>query len=522
MAKSKEINIPFPEEMNALRWIDRKPDLREFFDLLPTIEDDLSVSNICQCAPDANPLFDDFRDDIICEILREFLTRGVRYSNLVHFAREVPTVYPWSKTYDRYRQNVNRRFVVYPWMIVFVETEAQITFALQWSLRYNIPICTRSGAHCFEPYSLINGMIIDQSSRKGITVDPEDSDRSSERHATIEAGVLLGPMAVELEKYGLVAVAGTCPNNGFSGFTLGGGIGLLLRRYGLGSDNVVAFRIALATGEIIDVNESAHSNLYWALRGGGLGNYGIVTSFQVKVYPIIQVITFELDYPLDFLPQIGSQWQEWAPKTDPRLSSEMYAFPNAVKISGMFLGQKEECLTLLEPVLKYADQSIVEEKTYVEAARQFAGTGYWPPFFKNKSGFVRKPLPKKAFDIIVEFMSHAAPNNRLEFGAFGGKVSSIPSDATAFVHRKVLFWLHFQCKWYRQEEQTRQIEWVRSFYCAIKPFMNGQCYQNIADSDLKYPLEVYYGKNLPRLIEVKTKYDPHNVFRYQQSIPPAN
>lgn len=500
---------------NPKRWIERKPELSGFFDS-PVQQDaekatDKNTTGICQCLPNADPLFDDFRDDIICETLRQFQLHGLKYKDLVEFSELVPTIYAWNERYDTLRQNVNRRFVVFPWVIVMAETVKHVKKSVKWAVRYNIPLATRSGSHCFEPYSLVQGIVIDQSSRQGIRV--------GSKAALIEAGVLLGPMAVELEKYNVAVVAGTCPNNGFSGFTLGGGIGLLLRKYGLGSDNVVAFQIVLANGKCIVADKNKHSDLYFGLKGAGNGNYGIVTSFKVKTLPIGRVTTFELHYPPTMLAQVLDIWQCWAPNTDWNLSSECNIFRDYISVDGLYLGNKEACEKLLGKLLVIALKSTVEEKTYVEAARQFSGTGVWPPFFKNKSSFALKPLSEKGYAVISSFMEKATPDDHLELGAFGGFVNKVPANATAFVHRDTLFWIHFQCKWNNQNEQEERIKWVRSFYRAMKPYLSGQCYQNVPDSDLKCPLERYYGKNLPRLVEIKSKYDPGNVFRYQQSIP---
>jgi FAD/FMN-containing dehydrogenase len=146
------------------------------------------------------------------------------------------------------------------------------------------------------------------------------------------------------------------------------------------------------------------------------------------------------------------------------------------------------------------------------------GNGFYPPFFKNKSGFAKKFLPPKALQIIEKYMKKGGPGAKLEMDSFGGKMRKIPSDANAFVHRDdTLYWVQLQCHWSRQPEVEKYLPWVLEFFGKLDKYLSG-AYVNCPDSDLEHPLEDYYGSNLPRLRQIKAKYDPHNVFRYPQSI----
>ena len=189
--------------------------------------------------------------------------------------------------------------------------------ALKFALKYKIPICARSGAHNNEGYSLCTGMVIDQSMRKS-----KFKVNIKRMLIKTEAGVFNGDIASALAEYNVALPAGTCPNVGISGLVLGGGVGFLMRKYGLTCDNLVELDIILADGSLVTVNESKHTDLFWACKGGGGGNFGIVTSFTFKVYPIKDVCIFEITYDLKYIEETLQLWQEWAPKVDDRLTSE--------------------------------------------------------------------------------------------------------------------------------------------------------------------------------------------------------
>src|SRR5581483_7310145 len=151
----------------------------------------------CQCNPEANPLFADFRADISCLALKKFQEHGLSKDELLNFQKLYPILYPWDKNYDFYRLNVNRRFNIFPWLIIMAEEDKDVLFGLELAKNHKIPISIRSGSHSFEAYSLVEGIIIDQSKRKTLKLDKKC------RTFTAESGTLLGPLAVELSKYNL-------------------------------------------------------------------------------------------------------------------------------------------------------------------------------------------------------------------------------------------------------------------------------------------------------------------------------
>lgn len=472
----------------------------------------MSIAELRQCRPDADVLFDRFRDDVGCEVLKKFQSYGVTLRELRTLQKKLPVVFPWSSEYDRLRYNVNRRFVFFPMCICMARTKEHVVKMFRWAKRRNIPITLRGGSHCFESYSLSDGIIIDQSRRTGM--------QSDGTVARLEPGCLIGPTQLSLSKKGLGMVGGTCPNTCVSGLTLGGGIGFLNRKFGLASDNLLGAEVLTADGRLVKCSSQCNPDLFWALRGAGNQNYGIVTELVFRVHRLKKVAVFDLNYEFSQLEEVLNVWQKWAPHTVDELTSELDVYSDRVLVTGLYLGCKKELRKMLGEVFgSIQPVSLeVEEMPFVDSVRHFAGQGHWHPFFENKSGFARQPFSAEAVTIIKKWMPLGGDEDHLELDAFGGLANRISSDATAFVHRDTLFWCHLQKHWTDQDDSPTNIAWITDFYDELKPHLSG-AYINAPDRDLPNALQEYYGTNLPRLIRTKRKWDPDNVFHYQQSIP---
>jgi FAD/FMN-containing dehydrogenase len=508
---------------------------------------------LSQCSPRADPLFAKYSFDIICLAYNTFLQKGLTLPHLLKFQEVVPTVYPWNIQYDSLRQDVNRRFNIFPLMIVLARTDRDVIRALKFARKYHIMICMRSGAHSYEGFSLCDGMVIDQRYRTQVCLN-ESKDR-----VTLEAGVLLGPLADELFKCHRFLQAGTCSNNGATGLTLGGGIGFATRKYGVTSDSLREVKMVLANGDLVTANATENVDLYWASRGGGGGNFGIVTSLTFDVHPVDKVVIFQLTYGFEVLKQVLDVWQRTYPFSPDNLTAELDIFsPTSADVmqslspefnfgvpqrkvphtssnanddsarqlivTGMYLGPEEELVKLLEPVL-HIDTPIIDIRTvpYVEAARFFSGKAHRLPFFKGKSAFFKQFLPPEALDIVEHFMLIAPTNSKMELDAQGGAVNRIPPEETAYVHRDTLWWTQFLTFWRNEQERAVHLQWITDFYNALRPYFPepDYAYVNIIDREIVDYMEAYYGINKFRLVDVKKKYDPENIFHFAQSIPLA-
>lgn len=471
-----------------------------------------------QCGKDSNVLYADFRADLICLSYSRFRELGITLHELFALQDTIPVIYAWNVEYDVFRQDVNRRFNVFPLMIVMARKSKHVLSAYKFARKYNIPVATRSGSHSFEGFSLGEGMIIDQSRRTRIRVNAE------KQQTIVEPGVLLGPLADELYKRKLVLPSGTCPNNCISGFVLGGGLGYLTRKYGVTSDSLISIKIMLADGSVIIADECNHPELFWANRGGGGGNFGIVLSLKFRVYPIDNVYVFNFVYPFDKLATVIKIWQQTALTYPNDLSAELRVTGNKgdVFVTGQYLGNSKKLLyKLLTPYLSEEPKSSeIKEVPYIEAVKYFADNGRWLPFFKTKNAFIDKPFSDTGLDIIVDFMSRGNQNNSLTLEMLGGRNNEIPSDATAFPYRAgTLGWLLINSQWTDQSVAVQELLWTTVFYDTLQPHLSDKVYVNAPDLMLKNYLEKYYANNLPRLVKIKKHYDPENIFSYPQSIP---
>jgi hypothetical protein len=495
----------------------------------------------CVCN-ESDPLQAQYRTDIACIALIKFRNMGITDEIIKSFESSTKDViYPWNPRYNSLRIDVNRRFNVFPLIIVMARTVSDVQTALNFAIKYKLQVCARSGGHSNEAYSLCTGMVIDQSMRKEINVNTE------KMCVNVEAGVLNGDLVAALAKYNLMLPVGTCPNVGISGLVLGGGVGFAMRQYALTCDNLIEFDIILADGSLVTVNEKNNADLFWACRGGGGGNFGIVVNFTFKVHPVGDVTIFEITHDIKYIEETLQLWQKWAPKIDSRLTAEYNVVssnslvskqlyesikpklliyqPKKVShiiITGLFLGDQDELTKLLKPFkdlkVKY-ESFMIKRVSFIESARNFAGKPHRLPFYKNKTFFVDEAINICGIKMIKKFFENAPTDSRLEFQAFGGALSKVPAEITAFQNRKALFWCNFGTSWYDENYQDIHMKWVRELWDSFLKYSNHQCYVNFPDEDLgKKYMKYYYGKNRKRLIAIKKKYDPTYIFNFHQVI----
>ena len=489
-----------------------------------------------QCGLYTDPIFQDFRFGPICDALDEFKKRGLNKLDLIFWKIIMAALFPWDSDYDIFRQNVNRRFVFFPWVIAMCKTERQVRNALMKAIKYRIPLCIRSGAHCYEPYSLCDGMIIDQSRRTGIKIDKK------RQVVTIQSGCLLGPTAYELSKEGLAIASGTCANVGITGLALGGGVGFISRAFGLVSDNLVELTMIDAEGKQLIVNEKQHPDLFWALQGAGGGNFGIVTSLTLKTHPITNVYILELRWSADRLSEVLTRWLEWGPEADRDLTTELdvYAInksnPLPILITGVYIGKcKDDLEEILKPLFDLDPLEVkIWPTSYIESIRHFTYQRFPAPFFKNKSTYVKSILPGNIANVVIKFMRKAGPNDRLEFNGLGGAYDDKKPDETAYPHRGMLAWIQWICRWGANSDNTKnadpwedynkapeKFKWLFSFYNEFTKEAGETikgAYVNCPESELEDWAPKYYGNNLPRLLKIKKKWDPNNVFNFPQGL----
>lgn len=432
-------------------------------------------------------------------------------------------VLPEDPQYASARQVFNTFFNKYPLIIVFAQNAKDVSNAIRWARCRDIPIRLRSGRHNYEGLSVLNGgLVIDVSEMKQAEINMKCGT------ATVQTGLRDYELAILLGERGLVVPPGLCPTTGIAGFTQGGGQSSLSRPWGLIIDNLLEAEIVNADGCLIHASAKENPDLFWALRGGGGGNFGACTSFRFRTHRIDTVAYAQISWPLSDLRPVLKIWQKYTlPCSDNRLTPllTMASGENTLlMMQGVFLGTSTELRSLLSPLLETGSpQSVyIEEIPWVEAAAKIAATQPDSPEpFKSVGPFLYELLPDEAINIIERYINRPPTYSAsVFFHGLGGAVAEVPNDATAYFYRKALSNISFFSTWKTPEGADPGIRWVREFRKDMEPFTKG-VYVNTPDLSIKNWSKAYYGRNFERLTEVKAKYDPENIFHYPQSIPPA-
>jgi FAD/FMN-containing dehydrogenase len=430
-------------------------------------------------------------------------------------------VRPGERRYAAARTDWDRLFSSNPRVIVFARRDQDVLNALAWARQNKVALRVRSGRHSLEGWSNVDGgIVIDVSEMKHVEVSP------AARSARVGAGLTQAEIVAALGKHGLAVPTGSEGTVGVAGATLGGGFGMLTRSLGMTCDNLVAADVVVPStngARIITANRRHHADLLWALRGAGNGNFGIVTSFTYTVHPLSKVAFLTAKWDgLEDLAAVFSAWQQQAPSTDRRLTSVLEVDPNAIQLFALLSsGTAREARAQLTPVLSAGKPAIsVQASTWPNV---FAGLNPGSRMFANwkfSSHFVTRPFPDEAIALVGRYMAAApSPPSNFFCSSFGGAVRQSPPGGSAFPHRDALFYAEPGAGWNGTTLTPSALAWVAEFAQALGPYTNG-AYVNVPNANMADWETAYWGSNVPRLRAVKARYDPHNVFRYEQSIPP--
>ncbi len=426
----------------------------------------------------------------------------------------------------------NLLFMHEPMAIVFAQQTRDVVNALTWARQQDVRVRVRSGRHCLEGWSNVDGgLVIDVSEIKSATID------AASRTATVGAGLNQLEAVTALGEAGLAAPTGTEGSVGLVGATLGGGFGLLTRHFGMASDNLLAAEVVVASGsdgaEVLIADETDNSDLLWALRGAGNGNFGIVTSLTYRVHPLTQTIYLTAQWPgLGDLEAVFDAWQRCAPFADDRLTSQLEIRRGAVMLVAVLAsGSEAEAVQILSPILSvgHPEVSAVDADWVTNFAGFQIPITHEPANWKFTSHFVTDPFPAEAIRLIGSFMADApTPECNYFTNAFGGAVrTSEPQGGSVFAHRDALFYAEPGAAWGTRggtpatdDSLTATcLDWIARFTAAMHPYTDG-AYVNVPNAGTANWENDYWGPNVDRLRKVKAKYDADNVFSFEQGIPP--
>jgi len=423
-------------------------------------------------------------------------------------------------------RNLRYASVAGPAGIARCKSVADVQACLAWAQLHKLPLVTRGGGHSYAGYSTTPGLMIELTQLDSVAFDPTTGK------------AVVGGGARNLTLYGKMPAAkasvthGMCATVGVGGLVLGGGVGLNLRDQGLLIDQLRETEIVTADGKLLRCNETENSDLFWACRGGGGGNFGINTSLTFQTFPVETVTAFKVDWManldellpamLDLLPSMPNGFG-CVLAVEAEANGELN-----IEIAGQLKGgDANELRRLFAPLYRLAkpNYDIVKPMSYWEAQTSFLGESGAPEHFDERSRYAFGPMSKAASKtILAELRRWPRTKKRAMWKMFlmGGAASKVAPNATAYVHRAASMLTAVELNWDATDIGTTlpaSQAWLANFHAVMAEHTSERCYQNFIDDTQTNFLRAYYGENLERLVRVKRAVDPKNVFNYRQGIP---
>ncbi|MBB5854899.1 FAD-binding oxidoreductase [Amycolatopsis umgeniensis] len=373
-----------------------------------------------------------------------------------------------------------------------------------------VPIAARSGGHSYAGYSVPDaGLMIDLGGMSSVDVQGEQ--------VVIGAGAKLKDVYATLASAGRCLPAGSCPSVGIAGLTLGGGIGVLARKYGLTCDHLVSAQVATADGKLRTASADSEPELFWALRGGGGGNFGVVTSFTFRTDPSPSVVSvFSLHFPAGSANDVLAEWQRWLPEAPPELWANVVlsgGSPVGARVSGCYVGDSASLGRELDKLTsKVKGTRTVKQLDYLGAMKYFSGSENRQSFVASSRILGEPTDPAKLTSIL-----NGRRGMDLLVDGLGGAVADIAPDATAFWHRKAIGSVQI----YSQADTRNRSVATGSVAEVVTGIGLSGGYVNYIDPGLPDWMTAYYGDNATRLKQVAKTYDPDKVFGFAQAVTPA-
>lgn len=438
---------------------------------------------------------------------------------------------PRDAQYDAARKVWNGMIDKYPSLVVYCRDRADVIAAVSFARANDVLTAVRSGGHNVAGNAVCDGgIVIDLSHMKDIRID-----RAS-RVADVRAGLTLGELDAATQPFGLAVPIGIVSKTGVAGLTLGGGIGWLMRKYGLTCDNLLSSDIITAEGQILKACAGENQDLFWGIRGGG-GNFGIATSFTFRLHSVTDVTGGMVLFPLSKAGKVLRFYREFIASAPPELTT-MAALMKAVPpfpVGGLqqepiiavhvcHCGTPREGEKALSPLRTFCtplhDMIRVmphgQHQTMLDAGAPPGLLNYW------KSAYLMA-LDDALIDMIIDhFHRVPSPLTQIHIQHMQGAVSAVGEHDTAFGNRSVLGVMNIVSKWFDPRESEENIAWTRALALALKPFSSGSYVNFMADEGREGAGSAYGTAHYKRLAALKKKYDPDNFFSLNQNIKPAH
>ena len=439
---------------------------------------------------------------------------------------------PAELTYDVHRKVWNGSIDRYPALIARCAGVADVRAAVGFAKASGLPVAVRGGGHSFPGSSVCDGgIVIDLGSMKGIRVDPEA------RTARVQAGVLWGELDHETQAFGLATTGGIVTHTGVAGLTLGGGIGWLQRKHGLTIDNLLAADVVTADGELVKASPGENPDLFWGLRGGG-GNFGIVTEFEFRLHPVGPIVVAgPIFWSMEESPRLLRFYRDWiadapdelmtivihrkAPAV-PFVPSELHGRP-IVGVACCYAGPVADGEKAVRPLKEFGTPvlDLCVPKPYVEHQAMFDPSfphGWW--YYVRACDVAE--LTDEVIDITVDHsMRIESPLTSFPIWQQGGAIASVGEDETAFNGRDAGHTFNIAVATETAEGFDAEREWSRTFWSALQPHHTSVYVNFLMDEGEERIRQAYGPAKYDRLKALKRRYDPDNLFRLNQNIPPA-
>jgi FAD/FMN-containing dehydrogenase len=433
--------------------------------------------------------------------------------------------------YDRARAIWNAMHDRRPALIARCTSPQDVAAAIRYGRDHALPIAVRGGGHSLPGHSVCDGgIVVDLRRMNDVHVDPV------RRRARVGGGALLSEVDSVTQQHGLVVPAGTVSHTGIGGLALGGGVGRLMRRFGLTIDNLIAAEVVTADSRILRASATENSDLFWAIRGGG-GNFGVVTAFELALHELSALLVLAMFHRPDDArtvldracqtmranPPDELYWTSFLRKAPPLpwVPSDLVGAPGIVT-QIEWSGNRREGQTVLQhlqrdlapavwwlDVVPYVHIQAMTDQIFAHGQRCYI-----------KAGCVRD-LTDGVIEALIGHGSRvSSPASQIEVVAMGGAIRRVAPEATAFPHRDAAWLLNIPAIWEMAADDEEEIRWVRSAFGALEPHVTGGKYVNFMDEDEDAEVSAAYGRILGRLQRVKRRYDPDNVLRLNQNITP--
>lgn len=440
---------------------------------------------------------------------------------------------PGHAGYDAARAVWNARIDRRPALIARCTGVADVIAAVRWARARGQLVAVRGGGHDVAGNAVCDrGLVLDMSAMKGVRVDP------ARRTVRAQAGLTWGELDRETQVFGLATTGGQVSRTGIVGVGLGGGVGWLMRQHGLTVDNIVSVDLVTADGVALTASADEHPELFWGLRGGG-GNFGVVTSLELRLHPVTRTVVGLFMHPADRFADALRSFQACAADEPDAMCSvficaEMPAMPTippamrgvlGVIIAASYNGALADAERAFEPLRKFGppQSEMVREVPYTALQSMFdtSPAGGYGHGQCVRAGFFGE-LPDAAV-AVIEDQLHRAPSPLCGFELInlGGAVARVPEDATAFPRRDAPYFGLYQSTWKDLADSDRHLAWTADAWQATQPFELGRNYPNyIDDEPAERVAEAFGASKLQRLVALKRVYDPDNFFRMNKNIRP--